>query len=76
LSLCASLAWWCGGPVSVVGVVLGVLGLKSSGKGMAVAGIILSVIGLLLLIIFAVIGAGSGPIIQQIESQILSSTGY
>jgi hypothetical protein len=55
LSLCASAAWWCGGPISIVGLVLGALGVKSRGKGMAIAGIILSVVGLLLLVIFRVI---------------------
>jgi hypothetical protein len=73
LSLCASLAWYCGGPLSVIGIVLGVLGLKTSGKKMAVAGIVLSVIGLLLLIIFTIIGMVSGPIINTIFNQIQST---
>jgi Domain of unknown function (DUF4190) len=58
LSLCASAAWWCGGPISIVGLVLGALGLKTSGKGMAIAGMILSVIGLLMLVIFRVLFRG------------------
>jgi len=76
LSLCGSVLWYYGGPISIVGIVLGFLGMKSSGKGMAIAGIILSAIGLLLLIVFVIISLVSGPIIQQIQSQILSNTGY
>ncbi len=75
LSLCAAFVWWCGSPVSIVGLVLGFLGLKSSGKGMAIAGIILSAVGLFLMIIIAIIGAISGPIFQQIQSQ-LTTMGY
>jgi len=58
LSLCASAAWWCGGPISIVGLVLGALGVKSQGKGMAIAGIILSAIGLVLLVLFRIIFRG------------------
>ena len=76
LSLCASVFWFCGGPISIVGIVLGFLGLKSSGKGMAIAGIILSAIGLLLLIVFVILGQVSGPIFQQIQNQITSNLGY
>ena len=68
--------WYYGGPIGIVGIVLGFLGMKSSRKGMAIAGIILSAIGLLLLIVFVIISLVSGPIIQQIQSQILSNTGY
>ncbi len=70
LSLCASLAWFCGGPISVVGIVLGVLGMKSSGRKMAIAGVILSAVGLLLMIVFIIIGAVSGPFINNIFNQI------
>jgi hypothetical protein len=76
LSLCASVLWYFGGPISIVGIVLGLLGMKSSGKRMAIAGIILSAIGLLLLIVFVIISLVSGPIIQQIQSQLISNTGY
>lgn len=58
LSLCASAAWWCGGPISIVGLVLGALGVKSQGKGMAIAGIVLSAIGLVLLVLFRIIFRG------------------
>jgi hypothetical protein len=75
LSLCASLGWYCGAPLSIVGLILGFLGVKSSGKGLAIAGIILSAVGLLLTIIFVIISLVSGPIIQQIQNQFLSNMG-
>jgi hypothetical protein len=52
LSLCASVTWWCGGPISVVGIILGALGIKSSGRTMAIIGIVLSAIGFLSLLVF------------------------
>jgi hypothetical protein len=76
LSLCASLGWYCGAPLSIVGLILGFLSVKSSGKGMAIAGIILSAVGLLLTIIFFIVGRISGPIIQQYFNQIISNSGY
>ena len=75
LSLCAAVGWFCGGPISIAGLVVGFLGLKRSGKSMAVAGIVLSAFGLLLTIIFVIIGKVSGPIIQQIQNQIISNMG-
>jgi hypothetical protein len=44
-------------PVNVVGLVMGILGIKSEKKGMAKAGVILSSIGLVLTIANAVAGA-------------------
>jgi membrane-bound ClpP family serine protease len=60
LSLCAASAWWCGGPISVIGIVLGVLGISmpGKGKGMAVVGLILSILGLFLLVLIRVIFRG------------------
>jgi hypothetical protein len=55
LSLCGSVSLWCGGIISVVGIVLGALGLNSKGKGMAIAGIVLAALGLILTILFRVI---------------------
>jgi hypothetical protein len=42
----------------VVGIVLGVLGLNSKGKGMAIAGIVLAALGLILTIIFRIVFRG------------------
>jgi len=44
----------CGGPLAIVGIILGVLGLKSRNRGSSIAGIILSVIGLILSIIWTI----------------------
>jgi hypothetical protein len=55
LSLCGSGIFWCGGLISVIGIVLGALGINSRSKQMAIAGIILSALGLILAIIFRVI---------------------
>lgn len=76
LSLCASVRWFCGGPISVAGIVMGVLGMKSSARKMAIAGLILSAIGLVLLVVVIIIGLVSGPILQQIQNQIISNSGY
>ncbi len=58
LSLCGSAVFWCGGPLSVIGTVLGALGMNSKGKGMAIAGIILSALGLIIAIILRVVFRG------------------
>jgi hypothetical protein len=55
LSLCGSGFWVCGGLLSVVGIVLGALGLNSKGKNMAIAGIILAGVGLLLTVVFRIV---------------------
>ena len=59
------------------GIALGQIGKNPnlSGKGLAIAGIILSVIGLLLTIVFVIISLVSGPILQQIQNQIIPNLG-
>lgn len=47
-------------PVGVVALVLGILGIKKSNKGMSIAGIVLGVICLVLTIINGAIGAYQG----------------
>jgi hypothetical protein len=78
LSLCAAITWFCGGPISIAGIILGILGLKSSSRKMAIAGIVLSVIGFILMIIGVIVSLvlGSGSFLQQIQNQILSNSGY
>jgi hypothetical protein len=74
--LCASVGWFCGGPISVVGLILGFLGRKSSGKGLATAGIILSAVGLLLTVIFIILSLiFRGPILNNIYNQIYNQIG-
>jgi uncharacterized membrane protein len=76
LSLCASVAWFCGGPLSVVGLILGFLGRKGSGKGLATAGIIISAVGILLTIVFIIVSLVlRGPITNLIMNQINNQIG-
>jgi hypothetical protein len=63
LGLCSLLAFllpFLGFPVSIVGLIMGVVGYKSSKKGFAIAGLILSMIGLVATIINSAIGAYQG----------------
>jgi hypothetical protein len=48
----------CSGLFGIIGVVLGVLGLNTKGRSMAIAGIILSAAGLILLFLVRVIFRG------------------
>lgn len=52
---------WClpvaGFPVTIIGIVLGVIGMKKGGRGMAIAGIIMCSITLLLTLINSILGA-------------------
>lgn len=55
---------WCipllGFPVTIVGLILGILGIKKGGKGMAIAGIIMCAITLVLTIVNSALGAYLG----------------
>lgn len=60
LGICGFIAWIIplfGYPVTIVGIVMGALGMKKGGKGMAIAGIICSSIALILTILNSVAGA-------------------
>lgn len=73
LGVVSLIAWClplCGAPVTVIGLVLGVRGLQSSQRGIAIAGIALCSIGLLLTLVNAAIGAylgatGQHPLLRQ-----------
>jgi hypothetical protein len=54
LSLCGSGALFCSVPLGLIGGVLGVLGINTKGRSMAIAWIVLSAVGLLLAIIIRV----------------------
>ncbi len=60
----ASLLAWClpcvGIPLSITGLVLGILDLKSPKRGMAIAGIALCSLGLLVSLVNAALGAYMG----------------
>lgn len=55
---------WClpivGFPVTIAGLVLGILGIKKGGKGMAIAGIVLCSITLIITLVNSVLGAYLG----------------
>jgi len=55
LSLCSSFFALCGAPVAVIGVILGITSLKTSRRGMAIAGIVLNGVGLLMAVLFTVL---------------------
>lgn len=60
LGLVGLLAWCLplvGFPVTIVGLVMGILGIKKGGRGMAIAGIVLSSITLLMTIFNSALGA-------------------
>jgi hypothetical protein len=54
ISLCAALIPICGGASSLFGIGLGLLGLRSESRKVAIAGISISIIGLLISIIYAI----------------------
>jgi hypothetical protein len=64
VGLCPSALFFpCSGLFGIVGVILGLLGLKSSKKGLAIAGIILSALAILWAIIatiLSIMGVSSG----------------
>jgi hypothetical protein len=72
LGILSMLAWCiplCGAPVTIAGLVLGIMGLNSTKRNMAIAGIVLSSIGLVLTIVNGAYGAylgytGQHPLFQ------------
>ncbi|MGB8213698.1 MAG: DUF4190 domain-containing protein [Anaerolineales bacterium] len=76
LSLCASIGWFCGAPISIVGIILGFLGRKSSSKSLATIGILLSAAGLLLTVIFIILAPiFRATVLDQIYNQIYNNIG-
>jgi hypothetical protein len=60
LNLCSWFLPICGGPLAIVGIILGILGIKSSQKTLAIVGIVLSGLGLLATIVNAIAGLALG----------------
>ncbi len=63
LGLVGLIAWLlplAGYPVTIVGIVMGVKGLKSEKKSLAIAGLILSIIGLAATLVNSILGAVMG----------------
>ena len=59
LGICSFIAWifpLFGYPVTIVGIVMGALGMKKGGKGMAIAGIVCSFIGFILTLLNSTAG--------------------
>ena len=73
LGIVGLLAWilpLCGFPVTIVGLILGIVDRKSSRRGMAIAGIVMNIIGLLGSTINAALGAylalsGQHPLVNN-----------
>ncbi|MGY8768904.1 MAG: DUF4190 domain-containing protein [Pirellulales bacterium] len=64
----------CRLPLNIIGIVLGVMGLKSDNLGMAIAGLVLCIIGLLLTLANAAFGAylamtGQNDLINAMQNQ-------
>ncbi len=51
----------CAAPLGLAGIITGIAGLKSSRRGLAIAGIVLSAIGLFVSVLLALIGAAFLP---------------
>ena len=63
LGIIGLLAWFIplfGFPVTIVGLILGIMGQKRERKGMAIAGMVMSIIGLVATIVNSAIGAYQG----------------
>ena len=60
VDLCSWLLPICGIPLAIVGVVFGILGIKTSQRTLAIIGLVLSALGLLAAVINAAAGAYLG----------------
>jgi len=54
-SLCGGLIPACGATGSVVGILLGIFGMKSENRKVAILGIVLSIMGLTISIVYAIL---------------------
>lgn len=61
LSLFSFCLVFCAGPLGLAGIITGIAGLKSSQRGLAIAGIVLSGLGLIISIILSLIGVALLP---------------
>lgn len=60
LSLCLSWLPCCGGLLPIAAVVLGILGMKSSKRTLAIVGIVLGALVIVINIILTIVGAATG----------------
>src|SRR5690554_2838905 len=49
--------WYLSLPCAVVGLILGIMSLKSSGRGMAIAGLVLSIIAIAIFVVMLILAA-------------------
>jgi hypothetical protein len=68
LSLFSFCLVFCAGPLGLAGIITGIAGLKSSQRGLAIAGIVLSGLGLVISVILALIGVALLPAWTDIQN--------
>ena len=69
LSLCLSWLPCCGGLIPIAAVVLGVLGMKSTKRTMAIIGIVLGALVIVINIVLSIVGFATGTF-SELMSQI------
>lgn len=58
LGIITVLTWclpFCSGPLAIVGIILGALGLKETNRGLSIAGLVLNIIAIVLVIIVSIL---------------------
>ena len=58
--------WYLSLPCAVVGLILGILSLKSSGRGMAIAGLVLSIIALAIAVVMIILAASTASFLNSL----------
>ncbi len=74
LGLITLIAWClpiCGAPLAIAGIITGILGLNSTNRGLAIAGLIIASLGLILSIVNSVVGMLFAPQFSQMFEEIL-----
>lgn len=74
LGLITLIAWClpiCGAPLAIAGIITGILGLNSTNRGMAIAGLIIASLGLILSIVNSIVGVLLAPQFSQMFEEIL-----
>ncbi|HZK34280.1 MAG TPA: DUF4190 domain-containing protein [Bacillota bacterium] len=62
--------WYLSLPCAVVGLILGIMSLKSSGRGMAIAGLVISIVTLVITVLLFVLAAIGISILNDAASGI------
>ncbi|MCX8024452.1 MAG: DUF4190 domain-containing protein [Thermanaerothrix sp.] len=61
----------CGAPLAIAGIITGILGLNSTNRSMAIAGLIIASLGLILSIVNSIVGMLFAPQFSQMFEEIL-----